>query len=540
MAGNWKKWAGALAVTLAGLGAAWVGVKQSEMGLARRYFKLPGEQNGEQPLPVLAFEPEEAKPQSPAMLVAHGFSGNKELMQAIGVEVARHGLRTFMVDFPGHGASKTASVTPQQDFSNVVAANVRQLERIYQHVRQKFPKAEVGVLGHSMGSGAVLNFAAGRPELAAAIPISVAGIQPASRTNPKNMLLLVGERDVPICLSSATEIFEKATGQANPGPEKTVGNFADGSARRFKILPKLDHITILFATSTMREISQWLEKSFGVVHSAQAGGVDRLRWTGLGLASAFAAFFPYSALLTQLLDLKAKPEKPALSASQTRPLNRTLAVAVMTASPFISVLVWNKLKVPRLVRLQLGDYIMAFFGLGGVVAWAGLAGSQGKRLNLGRMSQAARGNLNQKALSWAILPLGLWAFVYATLGRFSRRTWYGFSLTPARARAMTTITAGLLPYFLANELVYRQIGGWKGYGLSLVSKFSLVAALILAVRLKPELSFLVILLPAMVLTFILFELYAMWQYRQGRDFVTTGVFQALVFAWIISALFPLI
>jgi hypothetical protein len=67
-----------------------------------------------------------------------------------------------------------------------------------------------------------------------------------------------------------------------------------------------------------------------------------------------------------------------------------------------------------------------------------------------------------------------------------------------------------------------------------------MAALVLAVKLKPELSFLLILFAPMLLAFLLFEICAIWRFRKSQDPVAGAVFQTLVFAWIISALFPLL
>jgi pimeloyl-ACP methyl ester carboxylesterase len=530
-------WVGALGVTLAGLGVAWQGIKQSEAGLTRRFFKLEGERQGEGEISALAFEPEQATSQTPAMIVAHGFSASKEIMQFIGVEIARRGLRAYLFDFAGHGAAPVPFVPPGgTDFSSVVTNNVRQVERIYNLLRRNFPKAEIGVLGHSMGSAAIANFAADHPELKATIPVSPVGAPAFSPENPRNLLVLVGQRDIPFSKDSSRELFKLATGQASPGEGDTIGKFKNGSARRLKILNGLDHISILYAPTTMREITNWLGQSFGLPGTYQNVTSERLRWTGLGLASSFAAFFPFASLLTKLLGGQSKP--PQLQ--NWKFADHAGAMALVLGSQFASAVLLNKVKLPKLIRLQLGDYLAAFFGLSGLISWAGLLLFGRGQLKLGQISSAASEGSGTKLKSWVGLPFGLWLFVYLTLGRFSHRTWSNFSLTPTRARAMALISLSILPYFTADEFVFRRMGGLKGYFLSFTGKLGVIAALVLAVRLRPELSFLMILLPVMVLTFAVFGLCSGWQFRQNYDFVTSAVFQTLIFAWMVSILFPVI
>jgi pimeloyl-ACP methyl ester carboxylesterase len=527
---NWKRWA-ALGLTLGGFAAAWAGIKRSESGLHRHLLNVPGDKAGDHPVPVLAFEPEEAKPGSPAMLLAHGFASSKEIMQVLGSQIARQGIRTFLLDMPGHGSSTTPSVLPVMDFSNVVKLNVKQLAQVYNYVRQKYPRARIGVLGHSMGSGAILNFAAEQPNLATAIPISVAGNQPADPKNPRNMLLLVGERDVPICISSARDMYRKATGKEAGQTESETGSLKNGTARRFKVMPKLDHISILFAPPTIREVDKWLEGVFGLPAPDGKATGDRLYATGLGVLSAYASYFPFSRLLADTFK-----EKPLQGVTYPGPKRKLAAALLLTLSPIGSVLLLNRVKLPPLTRLQLGDYLMSFFGISGMLALA--------QLKLGRLGNTLDKNqksgLSDGMVRRVILPAIEWGYVYSTMGGFSSRSWTSFRLTPARLRAMSIVAPGIFPYFLASELTFRRMKGATGVLLSSASKLSLMAALVLAVKLKPELSFLLILFAPMLLAFLLFEICAIWRFRKSQDPVAGAVFQTLVFAWIISALFPLL
>jgi len=530
---GWKRWTVTLGGSVVTLAAAYEGIRRSEKGLKRRYLSIPGSAS-ETPVPVLVLESKTAQLDSPILLAVHGVISNKEYMQLIGSEIARMGLRVFMPDLPGHGASNASFATPVQDFSNVVGGNVAQLERLYRYVREKFPQAPVGVLGHSMGSGAILNFAVTKPELAVAIPVSVAGRQPATPENPKNMLMLVGERDIPICLSSAKQLYDAATGL--PEPQSTLfGAFENGTARVHKVLPRLDHISIMLAPQTAQEIREWLGHTFGLPSGDNKAMVSRLRWTSAGLVASIASYLPFSALLTRMWGLKAAPAKsPQLTFK-----NNLAAMGVLGVAPFASVLLLHKLKKPHLVSLVLGDYLASFFVLSGLLSWTGLAVVRRGKLNLSDISAGVNGSARTKLLNWVGLPLALWAYSYATLGRFSRRSWFSFALNGKRARTMSVLTACALPYFLASEATFRRMPGFSGYASSNLTKFSLTASMMVAARLKDEQNFLAILAMPMSIAYLLMDGYALWQYRQNRDFVTTGAYDALVLAWLVSSLFPL-
>ena len=87
-----------------GLALAFWQIQQYETTLLRKTFIL--QETGVPPISVLEISPSNVTANSPILLVAHGYSANKETMQAIGVESAlRLNLRVLLLDFPGHGFS---------------------------------------------------------------------------------------------------------------------------------------------------------------------------------------------------------------------------------------------------------------------------------------------------------------------------------------------------------------------------------------------------------------------------------------------------
>ena len=169
----------ALALLLIGL--AWWGVLAGARGLESR--RLSGA-NGE-PLRFLA--PQGAT-NAPAVIIAHGFSGSTPFMLGFAQPLARAGYGVMLLDFDGHGAARTRldDGSLQRNLDAAYAALLAQPE---------IDPARVALLGHSMGSGAVMSAAiadADRYRATVAVSPSVvsrlgtrATATAASRTRPK-------------------------------------------------------------------------------------------------------------------------------------------------------------------------------------------------------------------------------------------------------------------------------------------------------------------------------------------------------------------
>jgi len=85
------------ALSLASL--AILNLVQAESGLTRQALDMNG-------VPMTLFLP--ANPPAtrlPAVLVVHGFSGNRQLMYGFGYTLAKNGYVAALIDFAGHGAS---------------------------------------------------------------------------------------------------------------------------------------------------------------------------------------------------------------------------------------------------------------------------------------------------------------------------------------------------------------------------------------------------------------------------------------------------
>ncbi len=201
----------ALALLLIGL--AWWGVLAGARGLESR--RLSGA-NGE-PLRFLA--PQGAT-NAPAVIIAHGFSGSTPFMLGFAQPLARAGYGVMLLDFDGHGAARARldDGSLQRNLDAAYAALLAQPE---------IDPARVALLGHSMGSGAVMSAAiadAGRYRATVAVSPTGATVSPES---PRNLLLMAGTLE-PQFAANGRDLLARAGG-AN---DDLAGGRGRGDGRR--------------------------------------------------------------------------------------------------------------------------------------------------------------------------------------------------------------------------------------------------------------------------------------------------------------------
>src|SRR5690348_9113030 len=99
-------------------------------------------------------------------VVAHGYSGSKEVMTTFCVELAKQGVTAYCFDFPGHGSSPevfnldAALSGGQTQLTDTVGA-------VVDYALQNMPlrEAKLVLIGHSMGTSAVGLYALRHPDL---------------------------------------------------------------------------------------------------------------------------------------------------------------------------------------------------------------------------------------------------------------------------------------------------------------------------------------------------------------------------------------
>ncbi|MEU7917259.1 dienelactone hydrolase family protein [Micromonospora zamorensis] len=261
-----------LAAVAAGLGT--LVLVRADAGLTARQVTVGGV-----PMTEVRAGPPTPGVRRPGVVIAHGFAGSAQLMRPIADTVARRGAVALLFDFAGHGAnparlpgagSNTSAATLDADLDAAVG---------YLRSRPDVDADGIVLVGHSMGAGAVTRYATGHPEIARTVAISLpeAGELPPGR--PTELLLIVGGAEFPAFRRAADDAARRG---ASTGRRSAV------------VVPGVEHISVLFAARTHREIADWLPGGEG---TARPRPIARLAGAALLVFAFGIGVVPLAALL---------------------------------------------------------------------------------------------------------------------------------------------------------------------------------------------------------------------------------------------------
>lgn len=459
---------------------SWWGVVAARTGLIIRGL----ERNG---VPMLYVAPQRGE--IPGVLVAHGFAGSKQLMLGYAHVLAHAGYAVLLWDFGGHGANASPlEGSLQHDLDVALAALLEQPE---------VDPARLALLGHSMGSGAVMSAGIHNGDrFAATVAISPTGAQ-VTHFVPRNLLLQAGSWEGSF-VANAERLLVAAGGENK--------NLASGQGRSLVIIPNAEHITILFRNASHQAARRWLDATFAVSHPSSY--VDkRMLWYGLHLLAwllVIKAIAPFFAA-------------PAIAHQAMRPLRSWggLLLAPVVASGVLT-LVSRVGEIQSLGGLMVGGAVGIWFLVAGIV-WLGI------------LFRLPRPTVR------AVVGLGFFGLLWVAFGSMAQVVWLQWWLIPPRLLLWPLLSLACLPWFLASGMaqqgagVVRRVVWWLGQSTALVG------GLFLALHLLPQLSFVFLLLPLFpplmaILSFAAAQLNDAWSYALGS---------AMFFGWMLAAAFPL-
>jgi hypothetical protein len=319
---------------------------------------------------------------------------------------------------------------------------------------------------------------------------------------------------------AAREAIAAKTGQTVE-TDRTYGDLADGSARRLVLAPGVEHIGVLYGGAGIGAALDWLNQVFG--RSGSGFIDDRGRWLGLLFLGIVALAWPLSRLLPR---------------AATRPLGaglgwrRLLPVAIVPA--MLTPLLLRPLPSDYLPIL-LGDYLALHFGVYGLLTAAGLWLTDRRRPALGSPTVPGR------VLWRGLLIASLAASAYVTLAIAVPMDRFITAFLPDAER--TWLILGILPgtwaYFAADGWLVRGPGTPRGAPAltKALFLFSLLAAVALNLS---QLFFLIIIVPAILVFFLLYGLIGGWIYRRTRHPLVGALAIGLAFAWAIAVTFPIV
>jgi dienelactone hydrolase len=98
--------------------------------------------------------PEQTKTPYPTIILWHGVSSSKEMMEPLAIELARQGIAALAFDAGGFGESYARPLS--------AAENLRDARAVFDYVKQhpdRFDRSRLGMGGHSMGASTALALA---------------------------------------------------------------------------------------------------------------------------------------------------------------------------------------------------------------------------------------------------------------------------------------------------------------------------------------------------------------------------------------------
>ena len=439
---------------------------------------------------------------APAVIIAHGFAGSRQLMEAYALTLAQAGYIAVSFDFEGHGRNPT----PMSGDVTRVDGTTRLLEREIGRVTDAvlvlpFVDGRMALLGHSMASDIIVRRALEDPRIAATVAVSMFS-KAVTRTEPRNLLMITGAWE-PFLRADALKNARLADPAANEGG--TIGDPARNTGRRAVVAPDVEHVGILYSPTALSEARSWLDAVFGRTSSgpvAATGG-----WIVMLLAGLVVLAWPLAGLLPR--GEKLSPTLPWRSF--------LIAVLVPTVVTPLALTRIDTHFLPVLVADYLAVHLFVYGMLSlGLLTWSGAL--------IGRVAWLS---------GFALAAYGIFVFGGA-LDRYVA----SFMPIVARLPIIAAITVGAVPYMLADSLATDS--GRASILRVFIARGAFLASLGAAVALNFErLFFLILIIPIIVLFFIIFGLMGGWVGRRTMSPAAVSIGLGLILAWSLGVTFPM-
>jgi Serine aminopeptidase, S33 len=439
---------------------------------------------------------------APAIVIAHGFAGSRQLMEAYALTLAQAGYIVVSFDFEGHGRNP---VPMSGDVTRVDGTTQRLKREVGRVIDAALALPEVdgrvALLGHSMASDIIVRQALDDRRVGAVVAVSMfSGAVTVS--GPRNLLMISGAWET-FLRDNAVQNLRLIDPKAQEGD--LVGDPATTGGRRAIVAPGVEHVTVLYSTLAQREARDWLDRVFGRTSAAPiiATGI----WIVVLLAGIVLLGWPLSGLLPRLQPTPALMPLPVFLLGVLVPAGITAPVLSLFNTRFLPVLV--------------ADYLAAHLFMFGMFS-LGLFRWRGVRFG---------------PIGWgpavALAAYGIIVFGFA-LDRYVA----AFMPSAARLPIIAAIAFGAVPCMVADHLAVN--GGHAPSWRVFLARGAFLASFGVAVALDFErLFFLAIIIPVILLFFVIFGLMGGWVGRRTNAPVAVGIGLGLILAWSLGVSFPM-
>jgi pimeloyl-ACP methyl ester carboxylesterase len=439
---------------------------------------------------------------APAIVIAHGFAGSRQLMEAYALMLAQAGYIIVSFDFEGHGRNPTPMTGDITQVSGTTQILKREVRRVVD-AALALPSVDgrVALLGHSMASDIIVREAVEDTRVSATVTISMFS-EAVTKSEPRNLLMISGEWES-FLRANALQKAQLTEPAAKEG--ETVSDPSTSSRRRTFVAPHVEHVSVLYSSQALRDARDWLDEVFG--RKSQSPLAATGGWIVSLLAGILLLAWPLASLLPRM-------ERPATSLPLRTFLLATLLPAALT--PLLLTFVDTRF-LPILVADYLAAHLFVFGIISlGVLTWNGVT---------------------LKPIAWASAA-ALTAYGLLIFGFAMDRYVASFMPNAARAQVIAMIAIGSLPSMIADALA--TDGGRAPYWRVFLGRGVFLASLGVAVLLDFErLFFLLIIIPVIILFFVVFGMMGGWVARRSMSPVAAGIGLGLILAWSLGVSFPM-
>lgn len=441
---------------------------------------------------------------APAVVIAHGFAGSRQIMQAFTFSLAQAGYVAVSFDFEGHGRHPDPMSGDVTSVDGTTTLLMDQTQDVIDFaLEQTGVDGRVALLGHSMASDIIVRQALRDPRVGPVVAISMFSAAVTDQ-QPAQLLAISGVWEG-MLRAEALRVAQLVDPTALEG-QTVLAAAPDGSQviRRAAVAPGVEHVGVLYSTTALAEAKAWLNARF---EREATGPLARIGGPiALLLAALLAIAWPLSARLRE------GPAPHALWRLEFWIAALTPAIVTpLLLAPFET----------RILPVLVADYLTLHLLVYGVLTLLILRGF-GHRI--GRVHWATVAFL-------ALYGIGVFG---VSLDR------YVSSFMPAGPRLflIIAIAVGTIPYMVGEARLLEA--GRAGLGYAFAARFIFLCSLGMAVVLDFErLFFLLIILPVIVLFFAIFGTMGGWAGRRSGSVAGVGVGLGIVLAWSLGVTFPM-
>ncbi|MEM8571587.1 MAG: alpha/beta fold hydrolase [Pseudomonadota bacterium] len=435
---------------------------------------------------------------APLVVVAHGFAGSRQFMQAISLTLARSGYSVLAFDFAGHGRNTVPLLRDIASIDGTTRQLVNETHRAIDAGLTRHPQAGgLALVGHSMATDVLMRALVEREDVRAMVGISMFS-QVVTAMKPERLLMISGQWE-PGLRSASIENLQMVAESAKEGQTAQSGEVI----RRAVFAPRVEHVGVLYSSTTLTETRDWLDAAFD--RSSDTRIARHGPWVALLLGSIVALAWPLFSML------------PVRSIAQV-PTWRATLLACAIPSLVTPLVLWPI--ETDLLPVLIADYLAVHLGLYGILQCAVLFWL-GYRLPPGPL--------------WPALFLAFWGIGVFGLALDT----FGASFMPhsGRLAIIGAVALGAIPFMLSDAMA--TAAGHAGFLRTVVVRFSFLASLGLAVALDfDNLFFLIMILPIILLFFVIYGTMGGWVGRRSGP-LASGIGLGVILAWAIGVSFPL-